>query len=370
MDEFELRLVRLEQWRSTRWRDDDLYKKLPLIGERNLVEPTVVSVLRYFLKPGDIAFDVGSQAGHVVHAMSSLVGPRGLVVAFEASVRTARKLLININDANLRNVELVHAAVCARGGERLKLYLHGSQNNDSLFPSEFVAGGSFDKERFVFVDTLSIDEYCAKWDLYPRLMKFDIEGAELEALRGAQQLLSTRRPVVMIEDLTDNLDCFDLLASYGYRCIDLISLKELTRAARADSKEANYLFVHEREPLGGVFTQYLSESRKVLAEEFVSTTQAGLWVSPVIHLPRYSRAVVSWDFAESQEDLELACMLGVFDYKNELIARYQANVGLLKRHYTQLPFECDLDEQIRLFYWTGASPKLPILRSAALSTFR
>lgn len=216
---------------------------------------------------------------------------------------------------------------------------------------------------------MSIDEYCEKWDLYPRLLKFDIEGAELEALRGAQRLLSTRRPVVIIEDLTDNLDCFDLLASHGYRCIDVISLTELTRAARAKSTEANYLFVHASEPLEGVFTQSLSEFHRVAAAEFVPTTQAGLWVSPVIHLPRHSRAVVSWDFAESEADHELACMLGIFDYKNELIARYQANVGLLKRHYTQLPFESDLDEQIRLFYWTAAPPQSPLLRSVAVSRF-
>ncbi len=98
------RLSRLEQWRAARWRDDGLYKKLPLIGERNLVEPTVVSILRYFLRPSDAAFDIGSQAGHVVQTISSLVGPKGLVVAFVASVRAARKLLINITDANLRNL--------------------------------------------------------------------------------------------------------------------------------------------------------------------------------------------------------------------------------------------------------------------------
>ena len=369
MSDLELRLSRLEQWRATRWRDDDLYKKLPLIGERNLVEPSVVSVLKYFLKPGDVAFDVGSQAGHVVHAMSQLVGPRGLVVAFEASVRTARKLLINLADANLRNVELVHAAVCANSGDRLKLYLHGSQNNDSLFPADFKAGGSFSEERYVLVDTLAIDDYCEKWGIYPRLLKFDIEGAEFEALRGAQRLLHLYRPIVLIEDLQSNLDCFDLLTEYGYRCIDLVTLKPMSREARLVSREANYLFVHERESLADIFNQTLREWRVLSAEEFIPTNQAGLMVSHPLTVPRGSRFVVSWDFVESTVDDGVGLIVGLLDHKNDMVARYQANLGLLKQHYTKLPFESELDDQLRVFVWAGAVTGRSMVRSVSISIF-
>lgn len=369
MSDLASRVSRLEQWRSARWRDDDLYKKLPLIGERNLVEPTVVSVLKYFLEPGDVAFDVGSQAGHVVQAMSSLVGPRGLVVAFEASVRTARKLLINVSDANLRNVEIVHAAVCARGGQRLKLYLHKTQNNDSLFPAEFSEEGVFAESRFVYVDTLSIDQYCEKWGVYPRLIKLDIEGAEFEALTGAGHVLEAHRPVVLIEDFEVDLRSFDLLISRGYRCIDLITLKQLTRDERKASREANFLFVHESEPLPPLFSQQLTEEISIVGSDFISTNQTGLSVSPVIRLQQACRYVADWSYETSGAADQVTCIVGLLDFKNDMFARYQASIGLLKRHYCRLPFESDLDDQARFFVWTKDESAINILQAVSLKKF-
>jgi len=363
------RLSRLEQWRAARWRDDDLYKKLPLIGERNLVEPAVVSILRYFLRPGDVAFDIGSQAGHVVQAMSGLVGPKGLVVAFEASVRTARKLLINITDANLRNVELVHSAVCDTGGQRLKLFLHNSQNNDSLFPKDVSSNSAFSENRYVYVDTIAIDDYCEKWQIIPRLLKLDIEGAEFDALRGARRLLERHLPVLLIEDFDSDPRCFDLLASVGYRCFDLITLKPLTREDRLSSREANFLFVHKDESLPPIFAKEWIEESEISSQQLIAADRPGLRVSAPLKIHRSTRYVLTWNFDSSTSFDEVNAVIGAIDYKNEMLVRYQANLGLLKSHYTKMPFESDLDEEVRLFILLGAQHADEALESVRVSRF-
>ena len=52
----------------------------------------------------------------------------------------------------------------------------------------------------------------------PDLVKMDVEGNEVAALRGAQRLLSERRPHVIIETHSQDLDagCRWLLEDHGY----------------------------------------------------------------------------------------------------------------------------------------------------------
>lgn len=58
----------------------------PIFGE-----PTSDLAIRDYCRPGDVVFDVGSNAGGLALMMSRLVGPRGIVLAFEASPRIIDK---------------------------------------------------------------------------------------------------------------------------------------------------------------------------------------------------------------------------------------------------------------------------------------
>lgn len=62
-------------------------------------------------RPGDIVFDVGCNAGGLTLMMSRLVGPRGIVLVFEASPRIIDKTHYNLVQAGCHNVTLFHRAV-------------------------------------------------------------------------------------------------------------------------------------------------------------------------------------------------------------------------------------------------------------------
>ena len=46
---------------------------------------------------------------------------------------------------------------------------------------------------------LSLDGFLDRSSLRPNLVKIDVEGAELEVLRGARKMLLEARPVVLVE---------------------------------------------------------------------------------------------------------------------------------------------------------------------------
>src|SRR5258708_30491234 len=73
--------------------------QIPPFYDWNYWEPTVQLALRDLCRPGMVCFDVGANAGALSLVMSRLVGPRGVVCAFEASRRIVDKTHWNLVQA-------------------------------------------------------------------------------------------------------------------------------------------------------------------------------------------------------------------------------------------------------------------------------
>jgi FkbM family methyltransferase len=65
----------------------------------------------------------------------------------------------------------------------------------------------------------TLDQIASDTGLVPDLIKMDVEGAEMLVLRGARNLLATRKPRIVFESWPGpaRQDVFSLLADYGYR---------------------------------------------------------------------------------------------------------------------------------------------------------
>ena len=89
----------------------------------NASEPCVRLVLEDFVKPAQIVYDVGSFTGQLSQIMSRLVGPRGLVVAFEANRGVLEQLTANLHKSALFNVFPVHRTVYRETGKYGRSYV-------------------------------------------------------------------------------------------------------------------------------------------------------------------------------------------------------------------------------------------------------
>ena len=165
--------------------------------------------LHRFIRPGNVAYDIGANAGYYTLAFSRMVGPTGRVFAFEPESRNVSNLRKHIRINHLENVTVVQMAV--------------SDRKDMLgFEVGVQASGKFASSSSYVVPTISVDEFIAAGNPAPAFLKMDIEGAEIMGLSGARNLLAQRSATLMIEAHSVQLwvECMALIRSYGYRITD------------------------------------------------------------------------------------------------------------------------------------------------------
>jgi FkbM family methyltransferase len=159
----------------------------------------MVSAIKANLPRGGIFWDVGANIGLFSLFASKIVGPSGHVVSFAPSPQVLSLLRQNTN------------------GQNIKVLPYGIGNADTL--KSFAAQGTSWASSFVeavtainrqFLPDQAIEQVTVtmcKLDTLldsvpspnPTLVKIDIEGFELEALKGADRLLSSGRPKLLIE---------------------------------------------------------------------------------------------------------------------------------------------------------------------------
>ena len=159
-------------------------------------EPEVVRSLRRTLRPGDFCLDIGANLGYYSILMAGLVGPQGLVIAFEPFPKNFQALKQNVRLNQLTNVRLEPVAVAARNGS-VSMF-HDPNETVSATPS-FTSYALGEHRQQISVPSRSLDDYLSDVKRTPALLKIDVEGAELEVLQGARHTLGSSRPVLLLE---------------------------------------------------------------------------------------------------------------------------------------------------------------------------
>jgi FkbM family methyltransferase len=154
-------------------------------------DPDEMDFLGRVLKSGDAFVDCGANIGTYSLLAASIVGPSGSVMSYEPSARSAERLRENVAINGLNKV--IHVRQAAVGAERgIARITSGSDVSNSIVSAtEF---GRVTEE----IEVVPLDE--AELPFTPSIVKIDVEGYEMEALRGMSSLLEgERRPVLLIE---------------------------------------------------------------------------------------------------------------------------------------------------------------------------
>ncbi len=164
-------------------------------------EPFVTRVFLSLLREGITVLDIGAAWGYYSLLAAEKVGPKGRIIAFEADPRNYKALLNTARGRHTSNIIVLPFAVAEKSG-LFRFYSTGVFGNSSLYYKK-------GEGRVFTVKGVSLDEFLPT-DMHVDLVKMDIDGGELFALRGMRNLIRRSAFIAIITEFAP-----DLLADSG-----------------------------------------------------------------------------------------------------------------------------------------------------------
>jgi FkbM family methyltransferase len=152
-----------------------------------------------YLRNGDTVVDVGANIGSLSILASRLVGSHGAVLAIEPHPQTFKWLQQNKDLNHCDNLTIANLAV---GAQAIQTGISDGKSDDQ---------NTIDPESNLKVNMVQLDQLTADLSVIS-LLKIDVEGYELEALRGARSTLA-RTECIRIE----SFETFQKKLGYSFR---------------------------------------------------------------------------------------------------------------------------------------------------------
>jgi FkbM family methyltransferase len=158
-------------------------------------------IIATYLKAGDVFVDVGSADGEMCCIALGAIGHSGRVYGFDGRVEAvdfSRKMFDRFGV--LKQVEVHQRLVGAEPGVSEFIVDMAHPTSSSRLRDWVIAGGSMELARTIEVAVVSLNDWASETNLDRLdLIKIDVEGSELDVVRGAGLVLSAYRPMIVME---------------------------------------------------------------------------------------------------------------------------------------------------------------------------
>lgn len=183
-------------------------------------DPQLLRIAGLLAFQGSCVWDVGANVGLFSRAAAYHAGADGAIVSFEADIdavsllnRTCRHRLSGHADITVLPV----AVGSSVGFARFDIAMRARAAN-ALSGFGTTQTGGVQESRTL--PCITLDSALAQFRA-PDVLKIDVEGAELEVLRGAPKIIADMRPAIYCEVQRDTIaEASALLAGHGYRLWD------------------------------------------------------------------------------------------------------------------------------------------------------
>ena len=157
--------------------------------------------LETFLKPGNTFIDVGANKGDFSLLAAKLVGANGRVLAFEPEPTNFKWITKSIEKNGYKNITLYDTALGDRNGQ-VELFLCEKSGWHTI-----VKGQKFRDYGVINVRAKTLDSVLEDVDFSDpiNVMKIDVEGAELQVLKGASNILIQSKNLIILIDIHPTL---------------------------------------------------------------------------------------------------------------------------------------------------------------------
>ncbi|MBE9525081.1 MAG: FkbM family methyltransferase [Chloroflexi bacterium] len=221
----------------------DLGEVIDLGVYLNRYEPDVTAAIEKLCRPGFTVLDIGANIGAHALRLSMIIGEFGKVYAFEPTNYAYQKLVYNISLNQFKNIIPIQIVLSDKNLLRQSIHFRSS------WPTK---GNPVEQESIV--DFTKLDDWCKRENLeHVDLIKLDVDGNEYSIIKGAESLLTSQHPLILMEVWGPNFsnelkNPFILLKQLGYRFFHIgtgeeyVSIDNLRAIVSLDGKLLDYSF--------------------------------------------------------------------------------------------------------------------------------
>jgi len=212
-------------------------------------EKELGDLLKKFVRPGDVFLDLGANIGYFSLLIANNF-PSVKVISFEPAAGLFQNLDDNISLNNIKNISTVNVAV-GEINEEKELFVSAP---DNLGMSSFKRPENYSGKN-ESVKVVAIDDWFKTSGLPGiDIIKLDIEGSELAALKGMKKVLQEQKPILIMEINPGTLSMFNLKPSdiyghlrqlhfEGFLILENAKLEHLNHVQT--NQTTNVLFIHK-----------------------------------------------------------------------------------------------------------------------------
>lgn len=146
-----------------------------------------LSIFKKMIKKGDVVVDVGANMGLYTLISAKLVGDSGKVYSFEPDPVAFSILSKNVTENSYNNVVLINKAVTNKTG----FEKFSTDSDESLSVANYLL--KEEPEKFVTVETITLDDFFKNMSSNMSIVKMDVEGAEFKALKRLENLIKQNK---------------------------------------------------------------------------------------------------------------------------------------------------------------------------------
>lgn len=190
-------------------------------------EPELAAAAKAACDPKRDVIDVGANIGFFSIMLAKRL-TSGRLLAIEPTVAALTRLNSNIERNGVKDSVIVFHGLASStdGFGEVKTFDGMEEYSTAGVVDHFAVRGV--TPTFERVEQLTIDSLAKKYSLSPGFIKIDVEGYEMEVLKGASQTLSTHRPIILSElcdpllrkNGTSSQAVIDFLRSHDYEVTD------------------------------------------------------------------------------------------------------------------------------------------------------
>ena len=185
--------------------------------------------------------DVGSHIGIVTLPIAKVMQKTGKVYSFEPSRKNLFFLRFHLKINNVKNVKIIDKVVSSKINSKCSFYeSEDTTGMNSIIPLE--------KKKITHhtqLESISLDYFCLQNEIIPDFIKVDIEGSEIELLKGSIKIMKKYKPIFFLSYHPYHIKKLGYKDDDFFKIIDKLSYKiyDQNLAKPTEMENSEYLIV-------------------------------------------------------------------------------------------------------------------------------